>query len=44
VSGYLATHNYPSFIRSCIDIAKPINSRENLVSEFQIHKNSSKNE
>jgi transposase len=22
-SGYLDTHNYPSFIRSCIDIAKP---------------------
>ena len=33
-SGYLGTHNYPSFIRSCIDIAKPINIRKNLVSEF----------
>jgi hypothetical protein len=26
--------NYPSFIRSCIDIAKPINSGKNLLSEF----------
>ena len=34
-SGYLDTHNYPSFIRSCIDIAKPMNSRKNLVSEFK---------
>jgi hypothetical protein len=33
-SGYLDTHNYPSYIRSCIDIAKPIDSRKNLVSEF----------
>lgn len=33
-SGYLGTHNYPSYIRSCFDIAKPINSRKNLVSEF----------
>ncbi len=39
-SGYLDTHNYPSYIRSCIDIAKPINNRKtinnrkNLVSEF----------
>ena len=32
--GYLGTHNYPSFITSCIDIAKPINSRKILVSEF----------